>query len=408
MHFFTSVTANYISKARVLGKTLKKYNPDCFFILALSDSLPEDFHLEDEPFDDVIFTDQLSSIENPKIFFFKYNITEICTAVKPATALEIMDKYHAEKVCYLDPDIAVFSELSELETLLDTYSMVFTPHTTVPEDNDYYIIGNEILFLKRGTNNLGFFAVKSDEEGRRFLKWWDMRLRKFCADDDCALYSLLEEHGFLGTFTDQKWIDLVPSFFDNYYILKHPGYNVSTWNLSHRCIDRNSDGVYLVNGMPLRFFHFSGVDSGAHEAVLDQLIRDYPDAKNAKQLSLWYKKQSDIYGQREAHRYEWKYARYSNGELIPKIHRKILLIRRDLYSVFENPFLVTDELCFYKWVREEYGQRFPIVLQAASVQQTVVKHGPLFRFIKRIITLVFPKDSSKYLKLKHIWQALCS
>ena len=60
-------------------------------------------------------------------------------------------------------------------------------------------------------------------------------------------------------FTDQRWVDFVPSFFDH-HILKDPGYNVAYWNLHGREVFSDGDR-YLVDGVPLRFFHFSGFDA---------------------------------------------------------------------------------------------------------------------------------------------------
>mgnify|MGYP007111744949 CR=1 FL=1 len=51
MHFFTSVTACYIPKARVLAKTLKKYNEDAVMHLVISDDLPAGFDIGKEDFD---------------------------------------------------------------------------------------------------------------------------------------------------------------------------------------------------------------------------------------------------------------------------------------------------------------------------------------------------------------------
>ena len=64
-------------------------------------------------------------------------------------------------------------------------------------------------------------------------------------------------------FTDQRWVDFAPSFFDH-FILKDPTYNVAYWNLHERDLEW-TDGRYLVNGQPLTFFHFSGFVPAFHE-----------------------------------------------------------------------------------------------------------------------------------------------
>jgi hypothetical protein len=61
-------------------------------------------------------------------------------------------------------------------------------------------------------------------------------------------------------FTDQRWMYLAPVFVPDPLILRHPGYDVAYWNLPHRDIRRREDGTWLVNGQPLVFFHFSGID----------------------------------------------------------------------------------------------------------------------------------------------------
>src|SRR5262249_606891 len=62
-----------------------------------------------------------------------------------------------------------------------------------------------------------------------------------------------------GLFTDQRWMDLIPGMFSDVTILRHEGYDVAYWNLPHRQVTQNGKG-FLVNGVPLVFFHFSGID----------------------------------------------------------------------------------------------------------------------------------------------------
>jgi hypothetical protein len=98
--------------------------------------------------------------------------------------------------------------------------------------------------LLAGIYNLGFIAL-SAEEGTRFLPWWRERLRRNCLNDPAE-----------GLFVDQRWIDFAPALFEP-AILKDPGYNVAYWNLPHRVLTHDGDRI-LVNGRPLRFFHYSG------------------------------------------------------------------------------------------------------------------------------------------------------
>ena len=55
-----------------------------------------------------------------------------------------------------------------------------------------------------------------------FLDWWWQRTRREALVDVARMM-----------FTDQRWVDFVPSFFDH-HILKDPGYNVAYWNLHGR------------------------------------------------------------------------------------------------------------------------------------------------------------------------------
>ena len=95
MHFFTSVTSNYIPKARVLARSVKTHNPDAVFSLMLADQLPEDVNLADEPFDEVYFLENLG-ITFLEAWIFKHSLVELCTAVKGPTFLKIFQTTDAD------------------------------------------------------------------------------------------------------------------------------------------------------------------------------------------------------------------------------------------------------------------------------------------------------------------------
>ena len=361
-YYFTSITANYFAKARTLGQTLKRCNPDAPFVVVLSDPLPDFVRPEQEPMDHILYSRELSRIGNVQAFFFKHTITELCTAVKPMAALEIMERFGADSVVYLDPDIAVFDSLKELEAMFETSSILLTPHQTKPETHDYFIRNNEILFLKRGSYNCGFFGAKNDAEGLRFLNWWNDRLTTYCFD----LLPELSHDGLLGMFTDQKWTDLVPSFFDNVKIIKEPGYNVCTWNLSQRVLKIQGDGPIgekiTVDGKPLYFFHFSGYDSGGHRNELNNILSYSDDNRDVPRLSDWYGKRLEENEQAVFGKIAFDLTRYSNGEKIQDFERKIYHIRKDIHELppFTDPFQVSDGVCYYSWVRKEYSKWFDV------------------------------------------------
>lgn len=357
--FFTSITPNYIAKARVLCKTLKRHNPNFYFVLGIVGSSEMDDKYLFEPFDDVLKFESLDQINNKKSFMFKHNVSELCTALKPIYALTLFSKYKAEKIIYLDPDIAVFNSLSPLLLLLEKYSILLTPHQLAPENEDEYVKRNEILFLKKGSFNLGFFGVKNDKQGKDFLNWWKERLKSYCFDDNYEVLPELSKNHLLGLFTDQKWIDLVPSFFPNYHIIRDPGYNVCTWNLSNRNVRISADGSFSVNGFPLRFFHFSGYDNRGHHNELRKSLKYYPNNQQVLKISKWYEEQLANEGQDYFGNISFQKSKYDNGVIIQDFERKIYHIRKDIQRNFRNPYKVSlNEPCFYYWIRKEYEKYF--------------------------------------------------
>ena len=160
MHVFTSIAANYLPKARVLAASVKKFHPQSTFHLVLSDDLPQGVDLSKEQFDSVIKAEDLD-IPDFRSWSFKHAVVELCTGVKPFAFREIMKRYQAEKVIYLDPDTVVLSPLDSLIEKLDSASILLTPHLTEPETDMQGVISNEVCALQHGVFNLGFLLILS-------------------------------------------------------------------------------------------------------------------------------------------------------------------------------------------------------------------------------------------------------
>ena len=172
MHFYTSININYFSKARILAKSVKRYCKNARFSLILSDKMPDNINIDEEPFDDIITIDSLGiPVDNLYLWIFIHTTVELCTAVKGQALVRFLEE-GSEKVVYLDPDIVVYNDLKDIAVMLDEHDVLLTPHQTIPEKTKQGIIDNEICSLRHGVYNFGFFAVKNSENGLAFAQWW--------------------------------------------------------------------------------------------------------------------------------------------------------------------------------------------------------------------------------------------
>lgn len=339
VHAFTSITANYLPKARALAHSIKRLAPEVPFHLLISDDLPDGFDLAAEPFDSLIGLADLG-FAHDRQWLFAHSVVELCTAVKGAGFQYIFDRHDAAKVFYFDPDIVVFGRFDELVERLDRHSAVLTPHQCVPDTETGAIIDNEISSLVHGVFNLGFLGVRACVEGRRLVDWWAERLRVFCHDDKAR-----------GLFTDQRWMDLAPCFFPDIGILRDPGFNVATWNLTRRTATGSLAEGVRINGEPLGFYHFSGFDSGAQEAMLTKYGGASPILA---ELRAWYLAECDRLGQAALGKRPARHGCFDDGTPIETRQRVLYRSRVDLQRAFPDPFATADpKRSYLHWWRVE-------------------------------------------------------
>jgi len=259
----------------------------------------------------------------------------------------ILDEPDCDKLFYFDPDIAIFNPMTPVVELLNTNSIVLTPHQVDPDlqSDKRSILDNEITSLDYGIFNLGFVAVANDGEGRRFAKWWAERLHDWCHD-----------RLNIGLFVDQKWCNLVPCFFEGVKILRDPGYNVASWNLSQRTLWFDEKGVALINGKPLRFYHFTKLGP-----IGDMMTQRYAkDNIEVYELWWWYRQQVLSASSSDIPKGWWYYGSFANGVKIPKSVRELYRDRLDLQVAFASP-LKTGEGSFYEWLKAH--AELPVKLQ---------------------------------------------
>ena len=338
VYAFTSVTANYIPKARVLARSLRRVHPEIKFILVLAEALPPGLTAAGDDFDDIVTIADFSGPARPS-WLFQHTLVETCTALKGFFVEKIFERPDCESVLYFDPDIVVFHRVDAILELLQTHAVVLTPHQVDRESAIDAVMDNEICSLKHGVYNLGFLAVSNSAVGRDFARWWRERLDRHCFDDIPN-----------GLFTDQRWADLVPALFEGVHILRDRSYNVATWNIAHRRIEGSVDTGILADGQPLKFFHFSGFDSGAQLTML----RGYGGSMPAAfALRAWYIDQCAKLDSENYAGLAWPYDTFGDGEPITRAQRRTYRDRHDLQRAFPDPFGCPDgEPSFRRWYQE--------------------------------------------------------
>lgn len=323
LYAFTSCALNYTPKSRALLESLRQYAPDIKVCLALADDIGS---FEDEilsQFDMVFPLADIPELNTPS-WIFKHRIVELATAIKPYVLRKILDLPDCEGVFYFDPDMVVFHELTDMIEDLRANTIILTPHLTDPETTLRGIEDNELSALKHGAYNLGYIGVRNSDEGKRFADWWSKRLKHFCKEDIPA-----------GIFTDQKWIDLVPCFFEGVHIMRHPGYNVASWNMTNRHIKKIDPMKYTVNERPLVFYHFTGFDSGDHDVMSKIYSKGNSDVA---ELVKWYRDRTGELAKDDIAKVPWAFLDYDDGVKISSEERLLYRDRLDLQAAFPNPF----------------------------------------------------------------------
>ena len=248
----TIASPNYLHFARTLAASYMVQHPEQrFFVLIVADLAdPVPFHI-DPSFTPVMFGE--IGLRDLRVEAMRYDILELNTNVKPTFMKHLMATYGLDALVYLDPDIFVYAPLEPVFAALAAgATAVVTPHMTTPVFDGRSPGEQDLLY--NGTYNLGFIGIGNTVEGRRLLDWWEQR---------CLALGFSE--GRTGLFVDQKWINLVPGMFADVVISRDAGLNMAYWNLHERTLHAGVDGGFEVESpvsgrVPLRFFHFSGVE----------------------------------------------------------------------------------------------------------------------------------------------------
>lgn len=350
----TIIGKNYLAAARCLTDSFLTHHPDGQVYVLVVDEITGYFEPQQERFTTVRVDDL--GLKDFKALTLRYTMLELSTAVKPFFLEYLFGQPAHPKVCYFDPDIYFYQPIHEIWRLLDTYGIVLIPHLLDFLDDEFR--PSELDILRAGCYNLGFIGLAQHPELDRFLHWWQQKLLRDCVVDF--------EKGF---FVDQKWMDLAPSLFSSVYIHRDPGCNVAYWNLNRRHI-KNRDGIYTVNDVSLKFFHFSGFSPTQMEVMSKHQDRFTPaDLPAVKPLFEAYR--DSLLANNYLTSRQWPYTYGYHDELGVKIPDVAHAAWREWES--KNPtaaalsdnFSLTDFLAWLNQSIEEGKANQPIITRLA-------------------------------------------
>jgi glycosyltransferase involved in cell wall biosynthesis len=370
--FFTICSKNYVHYARVWAKSLATHHPDADAYLYLADR--SDGHIDPavEPFS-VVEASELC-IPDFERFSFRYDIMEFNTAIKPYCFSDLMRRDY-QNVVYMDPDTRIYDQLDDVLSTLDGgATAVLTPHALSPNENRQP--PNDFTFLRSGIYNLGFLALRKTAKVRELVEWWERRLVSYCVSNRLGD----------GLFVDQKWVDLWPAYCPGTVILHHPGYNVAYWNLDERELQVR-DGRVTVNQMPLKFFHYSGIEPGNRSVLSKHQNRLTMTSLGEVAAALFedYHDDLDRNGRSIAKGWPYAYGTFSNGEQIPAVARWLHREQMEEYSgdpfsnavallngpagISPNPSGIVTRMSHYLWLaRADLREAFPLRDRLSQVQ----------------------------------------
>ncbi|CNC89182.1 glycoside hydrolase family protein [Yersinia frederiksenii] len=260
---FTVSDANYAVMALTMFDSVREHYPesDLFLFIVGKGSIDR----IDNGINVVYIEDILDEVDlNQRITY--YLQVELATSLRPHCFEYIFLKNYNNAI-YLDPDLYIFRRMTEVDELLyNGASGVVTPHSLKTVRSNVAIEGDE-TFLKCGVFNLGFLALSYTSETLKMLSWWKDKLKWQCVADTRK-----------SLFVDQKWLDLLPTYFDGFEILKSPLYNLAPWNSEHYSVISDLHGKYYIDDFdnPIAFIHFSGVKRASnHFAYLSEAREFY-------------------------------------------------------------------------------------------------------------------------------------
>lgn len=237
--YVTVFDRSYVVRAIALARSFARHNSGDLLLLACLDFESEEL-LEGMALAGAqVLGPEAFITGDLKALMAERNTAEFCWTTKPFLLGLALKQYpEADWAVYLDADSLIFGSVSPLLRASNHRACLFTPHNFSGEFAHYE--------ASVGRYNAGFVAFRNSAEGTQALSVW----RNLCVESVSATPDGKR-------YGDQKYLDGLAERWqvDTYAVDK--GLNAAPWNVGkYRIAD--VDGKVMLDGDPLRFFHFQG------------------------------------------------------------------------------------------------------------------------------------------------------
>jgi hypothetical protein len=264
--FCTIITADHYPRALALYKSIIRFDPEILLHVLIADnnSLPAE---TTPPAGMRIMTaKQLNSYPMVDSLYRKYahiRMDFFRWSLKPVFISYLLEN-RTEKLLYVDCDMFFFNDYHFLFSELDNFSVLLTPlwrNADPLTDKDSFL-----ALFSSGIFTGGF--VGANQQALPAMKWWAE-----------ACHFMMDAHPELGIHDDQRYLDVLPVYFEGTKIIRHRGCTVGAWHYEE-CKRELVNGRVLINGeFPIIFIHFEDMLASqilkGHDKLLLPYLNEY-------------------------------------------------------------------------------------------------------------------------------------
>lgn len=248
----TIATKSHVSIAVAALASYARHNPGTQLFLLLIDSNRDCYgdylQVDSDSVIELLYLSELVDEADLTYLSFAYNAFELCCAARPILHAYLYGLEDLDTWLYVDSDTYCLANIEDIFDVSAKKSISLTPHISSFEYQNYP------EFIASGLYNGGFLGLSKLDESKRFIDWF------FSLDffDEKSVKAPTFYNGNI--YVDQKWLDLVPIFFQEIHQILDEGINAGHWRLFKNgsfTLRKDSNKLY-INNSPLRVFHFSG------------------------------------------------------------------------------------------------------------------------------------------------------